>query len=164
MKVTNAQLKKWATKSLPVPKLSNNNWNVATLVAVVFLTMATLQVIDYTAFKDWVKAIGIGGGSSVAMIIILAEVGAALAFLKTKMSYFSRLFGALLALLASGFWFFQNIRLISDGSTGPLSNSGYFGRFLEQAPSWLTAVEATVLIVVVVYVLELMREDLLLKK
>lgn len=137
------------------PKLTSRQWNIAGLVGVVFIVMAVLQAIGFSDFKDWLESIGLGSTAVWAVGLIVAELWAATVFFKLPLMNGFRLVGSLLAILVAGFWFVQNLRLISDGAGNSLEGSGFFGKFLEQSPGWWTVIEVTALLFLVVYILKL---------
>ena len=145
-----AQLKGWTEMKNP-PKLSTREWNITGLVGVVLIVMALLQAIGFTDFKDYLESIGLGSPVVWAVGIIVAELWAASNFFKLPLMTGFRIVGALLAIGVAGFWFVQNIRLVSEGAAGELSSSGFFGKFLEQSPGWWTVIEVTALLFLVVY-------------
>ncbi len=149
-----AQLSGWTEMADP-PKLTSRQWNIAGLVGVVLIVMAVLQAIGFSDFKDWLESIGLSSQAVWAVGLIVAELWAAAVFFKLPLMNGFRLVGSLLAILIAGFWFVQNLRLISDGAGDNLEGSGFFGKFLEQSPGWWTVIEVTALLFVVVYILKL---------
>lgn len=145
-----AQLKGWSQMADP-PKLTSMQWNVAGLTGVILIVMAILQVIGFGDFKDWLGSIGLGSPTTWAVCLIVAELIAAVGFFKLPLMNGLRLFSGALAVLVAGFWFIQNIRLVSDGAAGQVTNSGFFGKFLQQGPGWWTVIEATAFLILVVY-------------
>jgi hypothetical protein len=148
------QLKGWAQMADP-PRLTTREWNVAGLVGVVLIVTALLQAIGFGDFRDWLESIGLGSPAVWAVGIIVAEVWAAVGFFKLPLMNGFRMISSLLAILVAGFWFVQNLRLISEGAAGELSNSGFFGGFLKQSPGWWTVIEVTVFLILVTYSLRL---------
>src|SRR4029077_20021406 len=116
-----------------------------------FFVMAILQLASFNDFKVWFSNIDMSGPTVWAIVLILAELLATLSFFKIRLSSTVRIFSSLLALLVSGFWFIENLRLVSDGASGILQNSGYFGRFLHQTPGWWSVIEAGVVFFVVLW-------------
>lgn len=149
-----AQLKGW-TEMVDPPKLTTRQWNIAGLVGVVLIVMALLQAIGFGDFRDYLESIGLGAPAVWAVGIIVAELWAASGFFRLPLMTGFRIVGALLAIAVAGFWFVENLRLVSDGAAGDLASSGFFGRFLEQSPGWWTVTEVTALLVLVVYSLRL---------
>lgn len=138
--------KQWSPQAMDPPKLSAQDWNMTMALGVVFIAMAALQLGSFSDFKDTLSAIGLSGSGTWAAILILAELWAAVAFFKLRLSALFRMFSSLFAILVSGFWFFENIRLVAGNMTGTVTNSGFFGRFLAQQPGWWTIVEVTVVL------------------
>ena len=149
-----AQLKGW-TEMVDPPKLTIRQWNIAGLAGVVLIVAAILQAIGFGDFRDWLESIGFGSPAVWAVGIIVAELWAAAGFFKLPLMTGFRMIGALLAILVAGFWFIQNLRLVSEGAAGELANSGFFGKFLQQSPGWWTVIEVTALLLLVVYSLRL---------
>lgn len=151
---TRVQYKGWAQASDPA-KLTNQQWNVAGLLGVIFIVMAVLQIIGFSDFKGWFKAIGFSGPAVWAVVLILAELWAAVAMFKVRLSMGFRTLSAWLAVLVAGFWFIENLRLVSEAKSGLLQNSGFFGKYLPQSPGWWTVIEATIFLFWVIYAVRL---------
>ena len=156
MIVAQSQFKGWG-KMVDPPKLTSQQWNLAGLLGVVLIVMAVLQIISFSDFKDWLSQVGIDSPATCAVILIVAELWAALGFFKLKLMLGFRAISALLAVLVSGFWFVENLRLVSEGQAGTLTSSGFFGGFLEQSPGWLTVIESALLLFWVIYTLNLTK-------
>ncbi len=150
----------WNVQAEDPPKLSSNQWGALSLLGAVFLVMAVAQLISFNDFKAALNLMGLSSEGAWGALIILAEVGAAVGFFKLRLSALMRTVSGVLALLASGFWFITNIRLVAEGSAGLLPNSGYFGKYLQQSPGWWTVIEATIAIAWVIYSLELVKSRL----
>lgn len=153
---TRVQVSGWTEMADP-PNLTSQQWNLTGLLGVVLIVMAILQLIGFSDFKDWIDSIGLSGPAVWAVVIIIAEVAAAVGFFKLRLSFGLRMLSAWLAILVSGFWFVENLRLVSEGKAGHVANSGFFGKYLHQSPSWWTVIEVTVLLFWVVYSLELTK-------
>jgi hypothetical protein len=149
-----AQLKGWTQMADP-PKLTSTQWNIAGFTGVILIVMAVLQLIGFGDFKDWLASMGLDAPAVWAVGLILAELIGALAFFKLPILSGMRLLSGALAVLVAGFWFVQNLRLVSDGASNQLASSGYFGKFLNQAPGWWTVIEATAFLALVVYCVSL---------
>lgn len=148
------QVREWGEMSQP-PNLTDQQWGITSLLGVVLVVMALLQAIGFGDFKDWLDSIGLGAPATWAVVIIVAELWAALSFFKLPLMNGFRMIGAWLAILVSGFWFIENLRLVSEGKAGVLASSGFFGKYLTQSPGWWTVIEVTVLLLWVVYSLRL---------
>jgi len=149
-----AQLKGWGDMVDP-PKLTNREWNMVGILGVVLIVMAILQVIGFSDFKDWLSSIGLGSPSIWAVVLVLAEVLAAVGFFKLKLMKGLRAVSSVLAVLVAGFWFVENLRLVAQANAGELTNSGFFGKFLHQSPGWWTVVEVTVFLFWTIYAVKL---------
>jgi hypothetical protein len=152
--------KKMTLKAVDPPKLTDQQWNVLGLAGIIFFAMAILQLASFNDFKAWLDSIHLGQPQIWAVGLILAELWASVGFFKVRLSPLFRMVSATLALLVSGFWFLQNIRLVSDGASGVLQSSGFFGRFLTQTPSWWTVLEAGLFFFLVLHCLSLVKDDL----
>jgi hypothetical protein len=139
------------------PALSQRNWNMLAIPAIVLAVMAILQVISFGKFKDWLDEIRVGWPAVVAVVIIVAELWGALSLLQLNMNRLFRFIGLSLAVLVSGFWFVENLQIASSGGAGQLPNSGLFGKYLTQSPGWWTIVEVSILLFWVVYAAELLK-------
>lgn len=149
--------KKLSVQATEPPQLTDKEWNILGVVGLVFLLMAVLQLASFSEFSDWLKQVGFSQPKAWGVVLILAELWAAAGFFKLKLSPLFRIVSTTLALLVSGFWFVQNIRLVSGTMPDNLGSSGFFGRFLEQTPSWFTVLEAGALLFGVIYSLELFK-------
>lgn len=138
------------------PNVSSRGWNLLAIPAAVLLVMAILQAVSFSAFKDFLDTINIGAPAVVAVAIIIAEVFGALSLLRIPMNPTLRFFGLSLAVLVTGFWFIENLFLLTSNLPAN-GTSGFFGKFLAQAPSWWTAVEVSILLFWVVYAAELLK-------
>lgn len=150
----------WKVKAADPPKLTDQQWNLMGLIGLAFFVMAILQLASFNDFKNWLQSISLGSPGVWAAVIIFAELWAAAGFFKLRLSTGFRMVSALMALLVSGFWFIQNLRLVSDGAGGILQNSGYFGRFLHQSPGWWSVLEASVLLFVVLWSVQLSKDNM----
>src|SRR5574337_792909 len=145
-----SQVSGW-TKTVNPPKLSRNQWNIIGLLGVVLVVMAVLQAISFSDFKLWLGAIGLGAPAVWAVVIIIAQLWAAVGFFRLKLPKIVAAISSLAAVLVGGFWFLENLRLVSQASSGEFDNSGYFGKFLHQSPGWWTVIEITIFLIWVIY-------------
>ena|SRR3989344_2637428 len=151
MKSLQVRLNNWSGSSAQ-PKLSDMQWNLSAFVGIVLLVMAILQLISFNDFKDVLSGIGLSSSPALwAALVLIAEVWGALSFFKIRLNYLGRTLGGFFALLASGFWFYQSLKLVSEGAAGQLPNSGFFGKYLHQSPGWWTVIEASLLLFLVLY-------------
>jgi len=151
MKSLQAHLNSWSGGS-SLPKLNDRQWQLSTLVGVVFLVMALLQVIGFSDFKNALDGIGLSSSPTLwAVLIIVVEVWGSLSFFKIRLNNLGRTLSNWFALLVSGFWFYETLKLVSEGAAGQLPNSGFFGKYLQQSPGWWTVVEASALLAFVLY-------------
>ena len=159
-----ARIKGWSMEMMDPPKLSGRQWNMTGALGVVLMVMAVLQLVSFGSFKDWLAAIGLGGATAWAVVLIVAEIFGAMSFFKLRLSRPARMLGSLLALFVAGFWFVENLRLVSTGKAGTLSSSGFFGKYLHQSSGWWTVIEVTILLFWVIYALELAQNASAKKK
>lgn len=153
----------WSARAVGPPKLTDQQWGMVGIAGVVLIVAAICQILSFNDFSDVLSGFGLDGPNVWAAIIIVAELWGSATFFKIRLSNPFRMVSAFAALLASGFWFIMNLSLVSDGLGTTVQNSGYFGRFLAQNPGWWTVIEATVLLLWVLYSLELMRSSLFLR-
>lgn len=158
-----SKVKKSTGQTTELPRLSAQHYGSVNLLGGVFLFMAVCQLLSFEEFQIVLVTIGLSSDIAWAVILILAELLAAVGFFKLRLSHALRIFSAISAILVSGFWFVQNIKLISEGLGGLLPNIGFFGSYLAQSPGWWTTLQTTVLILWVLYSLNLMRSSLSLK-
>ena len=157
-------ISEWRAGNKEHPVLDDRQWNMSSLLGVVLLVMALLQAIGFSAFKTWLADIGFSGESVWTVVIIVAEVWGALGFFKVRLNPVFRWASNLMALLAVGFWFIENLRLVSAGASADLANSGLFGKYLPQHPGWWTVLEVSVLLFWTVYSLQLAKTSLAIRR
>lgn len=158
-----SNLTNWSARALNPPKLTDQQWGVIGIAGVVLIVMAICQIVSFNDFSDILLGLGLSGPNVWAAIIIVAELWGSAMFFKIRLSSAFRMVSAIAAVLASGFWFVMNVNLISDGLSSSAQNSGYFGSYLAQSPGWWTVIEATALLLWVVYNLDLMRGSLVFR-
>jgi hypothetical protein len=149
----------WPVKAADAPKLSNTEWGLAAVPGVVLLAMAVLQLISFADFRDALTAMGFSGATAWAVGVIVAELWGAAGFFMWRLSVGFRYVSHVMAVLAAGFWFVTNLQLVAGSLGGQLNNSGFFGDFLKQAPSWITVLEVTVLLFWIVYKVGILRDN-----
>ena len=142
-----------------LPELSQSEWNVMAIPAAVLAVMGILQLISFGKFKDWLDAVGVGWPAVVAVLLIVSELLGAVSMLRVPMSATVRKTGLVLAVLATGFWFLKNIQLVNSGGADASGNSGFFGKYLTQAPGWWTVIEITILLALVIYAVKAFRRE-----
>ena len=145
------------TRSTISSSSAKSQFDMSMLLAVVLLVMALLQIVSFSAFSDWFSAIGYSNGSSYAILVIILEILGALGFVRLALPSIVRTVSRICAVLAAGFWFITSIRLVTD-SMSQVSSSGFFGKYLTQAPSWWTVFEATLLMLWTLYALEATKQ------
>ncbi len=148
---------KLSVKATSPPELSDKDWNILGVVGIVLFLMAILQLISFTDFKSWLEQVGFSQPAAWGVVLIMSEVWAGAGFFKIHLSPLFRIVSAILAFLVSGFWFIQNLRLVSGSSQPNLTNSGFFGNYLTQTPSWWTVLEVSLLLFGVIYALNLFK-------
>ncbi|HCM51554.1 TPA: hypothetical protein DIS56_00220 [Candidatus Saccharibacteria bacterium] len=158
MRTAEQQLKDWSETFANPPKLSQYDSWLTSLLAVVFLAMAILQVASFNDFKSALGGLGIANSPETwAFILVVAEVWAALGFLKVRLHGLIRFFSGVFAVFAAGFWFVESLQVVAGTTAGQLANNGFFGKYLTQQPGWWTVLEASVLLFWVVYSLRLSK-------
>ena len=158
------KLKRSATHATGPPNLGRQHSGMVNLLGLVFVAMAICQLISFNEFEIILALGGLSSDMPWAIMLILAELLAAVGFFRLHISHMLRVSSAISALDVSGFWFILNVKLISEGMAGLLPNIGFFGDFLAQSPGWWTTVETTILFLWVVYALDLMRSSLSLSE
>ena len=155
MKSVQARLNNWSGTSAQ-PSLTDGQWNMAMAAGVILMVMAVLQVIGFSDFKDTLNGIGLTSNPALwAVLILVAEVWGALGFFKIRLNNLGRMLSGLFALSVSFFWFYESLKLVSEGLAGQLTNSGFFGKYLQQSPGWWTVLEASVFLFWILYVVKL---------
>lgn len=149
----------WSMEMADPPALTSQQWNMTGLLGVLLLVAAILQLIGFRDFADWLNSVGLTSENIWAVIIIIAEVWAAISMFKLRLIPWFRTLGVYLAILVSGFWFVENVRLISDGRTD-LTSSGYFSKFLEISPGWWSVVGVTIVVFWAIYSAGLLEKNL----
>ena len=147
------------TRSTVSSPKSSGQFDMSMLLGVVFLVMALLQLVSFNSFKDWFSAVGYHHNTLWAVVVIIAEVVAALGFIRVALPPMASRLSRWCAILASGFWFIQTVKLVSDTAGTQVSNSGFFGKYLMQTPSWWTVLEATILLLWTLWALGLAKES-----
>lgn len=146
----------WDVGTVDPPILTSMEWLFCNLLGVVFMAMAILQLISFSDFRDILTSLGVEPSGTWAAAVIFAEIFAAAGLFRLRLSYLFRAFSASLALLASGFWFVTTTQAVSGG-LDKLPSTGFFGRFLNQQPGWLTVIEAALLLLFSMYGVALTR-------
>jgi hypothetical protein len=160
MSAKKVQKKGWPVKASAPPKLSNTHWGLSTVVGLVLLVMAVLQLISFADFRDALDTSGLPAPTVWAVCVIVAELWGSVGFFRIPLSFLFRQVSYTMAVLAAGFWFIYNIQLVAGANQfSPVDNSAFFGRFLQQTPGWWTVLEATVLLFAVVYKVGLLRDN-----
>src|SRR3989338_2936886 len=145
MRTAEQQLKDWSETFANPPKLSQYDSWLTSLLAVVFLAMAILQVASFNDFKSALGGLGIANSPETwAFILVVAEVWAALGFLKVRLHGLIRFFSGVFAVFAAGFWFLASAQIVTSLNVSQIFNSGFFGKYLAQQPGWWTILEASV--------------------
>ncbi len=153
-----AQIKKWSAKKAKAPeppRLNQNQWNVAGTLSVVLVVMGICQAVSFSSFKRVLTGLGLDAPTAWAIALILAEVWAATAFYRIKLDPRFRLAGLGLALAIAGFWFVLNVQAVSNDLRIP--NSGFFGRYIAQAPSGWTLLEASLFLGATLYIVDMIK-------
>jgi hypothetical protein len=149
----------WPVKAVDPPALTTGQWVLAGVPGIIFLLAAILQLISFSDFTNILGDMGLPGPRAWAVCIILAELWGAAGFFKWRLSTGFRMVSNALAIVAAGFWFIENLQLVSNGMASHLNNSGFFGRFLPQKPSVWTVLEVTIFLYWVIYKIALMRDS-----
>jgi hypothetical protein len=137
---------------------AGQQFDMGMLLGVVFLVMALLQLISFSSLKTWLLTIGFSGESAWATVIIIVEIVAALSLIRIALPSMARSLSWACAILAGGFWFVENLRLVSD-NMAQVTNSGFFGKYLQQTPGWWTVIEAGIFLFWILYSLGLAKEE-----
>ena len=146
----------WGANAVDPPALASNEWYLVMVPAIVFIVMALLQIASFSDFRGWLEGIGFSSGATWAVILILAELWAAAGLFKIRLSALFRMVSSLFAILVSGFWLYENIRLVSSEMITN-GSSGFFGSFLNQQPGWWSVLEATIFFFWTLYAVRLTK-------
>src|SRR3989338_1764107 len=158
MKTAEQQIKDWSQTFANPPKLNQQATINVGLLSVIFLVMVVLQLASFNDFKFALGGLGITSSpETMAVILIVAEVWAALGFLKIRLHGLIRFFSGFFAVFAAGFWFLASAQIVTSLNVSQIFNSGFFGKYLAQQPGWWTILEASVFLFWVVYALRLAK-------
>lgn len=139
------------------PELSQNHWNLLAVPAAVLAVMAVLQIISFGSFKGWLVTVGVGWAAVVAVVLIILELWGAISLLRVPMSSMLRFWGLSLAVLAVGFWFIENLFVLSNGAADRVASSDYFGKYLVQTPGWWSVIEVAIMLYLLIWAAEIIR-------
>jgi tetrahydromethanopterin S-methyltransferase subunit D len=157
MSAKRARSRGWPVRAVNAPKLSNLEWGLAAVPAVILLVAAILQLISFADFRDGLATMGLSAPTAWAVGVIIAELWGAAGFLMWPLSLGFRYVSHVAAVLAAGFWFVNNLQLVSGNLANQVHNSDFFGRFLKQSPGWWTVIEVSILLFWIVYKVGLLR-------
>jgi hypothetical protein len=149
----------WPVRAVDPPQLTTKHWLVAAIPAFIMLLAAILQLISFNDFKEVLDSHGLPGPSAWAVVIIFAELWGAAGLFKWRLSTGFRLVSYAMTIAVAVFWFVHNLQLIATGAADHLDNSGFFGRFLAQQPGWLTVLEVSGFLFLVVYEISFLRDN-----
>lgn len=157
-----AQVKNNWPVAAPPPTLSNNQWYASSLVGIIFVAAAFLQIINFQDFSNNFGTMGLSDANWWAGVVVFAEIWAAAGFFKIRLSWLFRVFSNYLAILAIVFWVFETLRQFSDyygvnSVKYGLDHSliaNFFGKYLTQPIGWWPVVEVAVFTFLVLYCLE----------
>ncbi|HET9850549.1 MAG TPA: hypothetical protein VFP35_02930 [Candidatus Saccharimonadales bacterium] len=161
----------WPVKAVDPPNLSYGQWQWMAVIGCLFLLMGILQLISFADFSNNFAAIGTGSHKWWGALVILAELWATASFFKLRLSPGFRAVSRFWALAVSLFWFYNDVRQLSEGSDLPYfaggqvhaASANYFGGFLSQQPGWWTVIEAILFLSAVIYGLNISVSGLRLK-
>jgi len=155
-----AELKRrWTPVAIEPPTLSNNQWYLSSIVGIVLIAAAFLQIFSFQDFSNNFSDMGLSSANWWAGAVLLAEIWGAASFFKIRLSWLFRKFSNFFAIAVAGFWFFESVRqaAMAPDELSPLDTMNYFGRFLAQAPGWWSVIEITAFSFLVLYALEMLR-------
>jgi hypothetical protein len=159
-------VRKLTVVAVAPPNLSDNQWWLMSLLGAIFLLTALLQLFSFSDFSNNFAAMGLGTSNLLAGILIFLEFWAAAGFFKVRLSPLFRKVSNWAAGIVAGFWFYASIKTVSEGANGDFlsglqsssATANFFGRFLTQQPGWLTVIEATLFLILVIWALSFMQE------
>jgi hypothetical protein len=149
----------WPVKAVAPPALTTAQWILVAIPGIVLLVAAVMQLANFADFADALSAMGLPGPTAWAVCVILAELWGAAGFFMWRLSIGFRLVAYTMALAAALFWFIESVQLVTNNVGPKLDSNGFFGRFLNQKPSWWTVLEATILLFWIIYSIGLMRDS-----
>lgn len=144
----------WTAVATSPPGLTKRQWYFSGTLGVLLAIMAVSQILSIRNFEENFAVQDIHNAQALAAVLIAAELWAAAGFFKISLSPLFRKFSNGLALLVGLFWFTWQLYLVN----GLFKYSGnFFGKFLNQVPGFWTVAEATVLLAIICYALEIMK-------
>lgn len=146
-------------KRSTVSDMSMGGDGLTMLLGLIFVLMILLQLIGFGGLRDWLEAIGFTSASTWAAIIIIVEAIGALSFFKVVLPPVGKMASMGAAVVTAGFWFVENVRLVSDGVASNLTSSGFFGKYLQQTPGWWTIIEVSIFLFWVLSALGMNKES-----
>jgi hypothetical protein len=152
--------RRWTPVAIEPPALTDKQWYLSSLVGVILVVAAFLQIFSFQDFSNNFSAMGLSSANWWAGGVLLAEIWGAASFFKIRLSWLFRKFSNFFAIAVAGFWFFESVRQVAmaPDEVSPLNTMNYFGRFLAQAPGWWPVIEITAFAFLVVYALEILYE------
>src|SRR5437868_855261 len=124
-----AKSKGWNIQPVDPPVLNTEQWATASLLGLVLIIMAVLQLIGFSDFKDILSNEGLPGPAAWAILIIIAELWGTANFFRLRLSRGFRAVSAFLAVAVSGFWFVHVLQLVSGGASSTMTSTGLFGKY-----------------------------------
>jgi len=150
------------------PTLTNRQWYWMSIVGVILVAMAVLQLFSFSDFSGMLAATELSPPKVWAAVIVGAELWAAASFFKLRLSYAFRAVSRFCAGGVAIFWLIQALRVWMQYTTAQVQignvykqvGVGFFGSYLYQLPSWWTLLEALVLLIAIMHALEISRTSI----
>lgn len=159
MSTIDRTLSRWSRVYNTPAKLNQNQTVAVNALVILFLVMAVLQLASFNEFKAALESLGLNNGTDAwAVVVVIAEVWAALGLVAIRMNGLLRAAGRMFAVFASGFWLVLTLQAVV-GTDEQVANNAFFGKYLTHQPGWLTVVGVSLVMYWTVWALEATKRN-----